>query len=70
MTAPDPETRDDRRRRLARERQARCRERKSRGDRVLIVPGSIADEIEADTDDEFSRRLVAILARSLQRDTA
>lgn len=65
------ESRDDRKRRLARERQARCRERKARGDRILIVPGKLADEVDADDDAEFSRRLVDILSRALRvRDIA
>ena len=68
MTVAAPaivETRDERRKRLDRERQARCRARRRRGARVVVVPAEIADEIDADTDEEFARAAAAILRRGL-----
>lgn len=62
---PPKETPAERKRRLARERQRRCRERREKGDRVLVVPSSIADEIADDED--FEDVALEILRRHVAR---
>lgn len=64
------ESRDDRRKRLARERQARRRERCASGRRLWEVPAEIADEIDASTDEEFAAKMAALYAKSVKSSTA
>ncbi len=62
------ETPTERKRRLARERKRRERERKRLGDKLLLVPGKIADEIGED--EEFRARALEILRSATERDIA
>lgn len=70
VALPVAETPSERKRRLARERQRRKRGRDSIGDRPALIPGDIADEIDADDRAIFSARIAEILRRSLVRDGA